>query len=61
MINPPTKFVGPCEIPCLLSCTVPAGRTLVVMPPTNKDWGDILCCPNEGCGITLMLVKEGKP
>lgn len=31
------------------------GMKLAEMPPSRHDWGDIIRCPNDGCGREFMV------
>lgn len=50
-------LVGPCEISCPEACDVPEGVVLAEVPRPRHAWGDVMNCPNGGCGRSF-LVKE---
>jgi len=51
-------IAGPALLPCEQQCTVPAGTRLVEVPVPRHNWGDVLVCPNEGCGRAWLVVPE---
>lgn len=52
----------PGKIDCPMSCDIPEGVTLTEMPESRHAWGDIVRCPNDGCGKTFLVTRsEGNP
>lgn len=51
-----TTYTGPCQMDCPQECAVPEGFKLSVVPTPRHDWGDVMHCPNDGCGRSLLIV-----
>jgi hypothetical protein len=51
-------IVGPARLPCEQQCEVPPGKRLVGVPMPRHNWGDVLVCPNEGCGRAWLVLPE---
>ena len=53
-----TTLVGPTTIDCPMHCEVPEGVQMDETPPPRHDWGDMLHCPNEGCGRHFLVTTK---
>lgn len=49
------------QLDCIEHCTVPDGAELLEVPPPRHAWGDVLHCPNEGCGKAFLITKDPRP
>jgi hypothetical protein len=45
---------------CQLECIVPDGVTLEEVPVPRHAWGNVLVCPNEGCGKAFLVTVNQK-
>ena len=52
---PKSVFTG--EVDCHLACPIPPEIRLVEVPRPRHAWGDVLACPNEGCGRAFLSEK----
>jgi hypothetical protein len=39
-------------------CDKPEGWEFGVVPRPRHAWGDVLCCPNEGCDLAFLVLKR---
>lgn len=42
------------RIDCAEQCEIPDGIQLIEVPRPRHAWGDVLNCPNDGCGRSFM-------
>lgn len=54
--NPAGRWVGPTRVVCPQECEVPAGAVFAEVPRPRHAWGDVLCCPNDGCERTFLVL-----
>ena len=54
-------YVGPTTMDCPQRCEVPAGAKLAIVPEPRHNWGDVVRCPNDGCGQCFLVLKAGTP
>jgi hypothetical protein len=50
-------IVGPARLLCEQQCEVPPGVRLAPVPTPRHNWGDVLVCPNEGCGRAWLKLE----
>lgn len=50
-----STLTAPAKMPCSLQCDVPAGVELTPVPLPRHAWGDVIRCPNEGCGLAFLV------
>ena len=49
---------APTRIDCAERCRIPEGAELLQVPPPRHAWGDVLHCPNDGCGRAFLITKD---
>ena len=49
---------APRRLDCAQACTIPDGVDLVEMPRARHACGDVLNCPNDGCGRSFMVKEQ---
>lgn len=42
---------------CIEKCIFPKDAVLKEVPVPRHNWGDVLVCPNDGCGKAFLVVK----
>ncbi|MEU0393844.1 hypothetical protein ABZ208_13875 [Streptomyces sp. NPDC006208] len=48
-------FEGLARINCAERCEIPEGVQLAEVPRPRHDWGDVVHCPNDGCGRSFLV------
>jgi hypothetical protein len=43
------------HVDCPEQCEIPDGVDLTEVPRPRHAWGDVLNCPNDGCGRSFMV------
>lgn len=55
-----TVIVGPTSMDCDQACEVPEGVRVAWVPPPRHNWGDVVRCPNDGCGRAFLVLADGR-
>lgn len=52
------RYLGPTTIRCPRRCEVPEGVIATAVPPPRHAWSDVHRCPNDGCGLGLLIQPD---
>lgn len=53
-----TTDAGPSVLDCPQQCEIPDGVTARLVPYPRHAWGDVKVCPNDGCGLAVLILEH---